>query len=175
MPVGDIGALDADEGEAHLLAELDGVICVLDGLEAGDFAAGGGRLVHVAPVDAAGDYFVVGLQEDGAVGEVVEEGVDGRLHVERVEPEGEDAGFTFALGVKVFDLSFFLLGDGVETRVGVEKVGDEGEVEFGVAGDERGGREEFAARELVGVLKDLFGPLVEVASLEGRAGAEVRG
>ena len=42
----------------------------------------------------------------------------------------------------------------------VEEVGYEGEVEFGVAGDEGGWGEEFAAVELVGVDEDLFGALV---------------
>lgn len=58
--------------------------------------------------------------------------------------------------------------------MGVEEVGDEGEVKFRVAGDERGGGEEFAAGELVGVLEDLFGALEQVVGLEGGAGAEVR-
>ncbi|KAL8962759.1 MAG: hypothetical protein Q9193_000878, partial [Seirophora villosa] len=163
-------------GEAHLLAEFDGVVGVLDRFEARDFAAARGwGFVHVAPVDAASYNFVVRLQEDGAVSEVVEERVDCGLDVERVEPECEDARFAFSLGVEIFDLGFFLLGDGVEAWVGVEEVGYKGEVEFGVAGHEGGRREEFAAREFIGVLKDLFGALVEVAGLEGRAGALVRG
>lgn len=120
----------------------------------------------MTPVDSAGDDFIVGLQEDGAVAEVVEEGVDGWLDVERVEPEGEDAGFAFAFSVEVFDLLFFFFGDGIETGVGVEEVGDEGEVEFGVTGYEGGGREEFAAFEFVGVLENLFSALKEIAGLE---------
>ena len=88
----------------HLLAELDGVVGVLDGLEAHELAAAGGGLVDVAEVDAARHDFVVRLQEDGAVAEVVEEGVHGGLDVEGVEPEGEDAGLALAFGVEVFDL-----------------------------------------------------------------------
>ena len=65
------------------------------------------------PVDAAGEDLVVGLQEDGAVAKVVKEGVHRRLHVEGVEPESEDAGFALTFGVEVFDLGFFLFGDGV--------------------------------------------------------------
>lgn len=175
MGVGDIRSLDPDEGEAHLFAELDGVVCVLDGLEAHKFRAGRGAFVDVAPIDRAGDNFVVGLEEDGAVGEIVEEGVDCRLDVEGVEPEGEDACFALAFCVEVFDLGFFFVGDGVEAGMSVEEVGDEGEVEFRVAGDEGLGGEEFAAGELVGVLEDLFGALEEVAVLERGAGAEVRG
>ena len=173
LAVSDVCALDADEGEAHLLAEFDGVVRVLDGLEAHKFAAGSGRFVDVAPVDAAWDDFVVGLEEDGAVAEVVEEGVDGRLDVEGVEPEGEDAGFALAFGVEVFHLELFFFGDRVEARVGVEKVGDEGEVEFRVAGYKGGGGKKFAAVESVGVLEDFFGSLEEVAGLEGRAAADV--
>lgn len=175
LAIGDIGALDADEGEAHLFAKLDGVICIFDGLEAGDFGTGGRGFVHVAPVDGAGDDFIVGLEKDGAVREVVEERVDSRLDVEGIEPKGEDAGFAFAFGVKVFDLGFLLVGDGVEAWVGVEEVGDKGEVEFGVAGNEGGRGEKLATGELVGVLKDFFGALVEIAGLERGAGAEVRG
>jgi hypothetical protein len=58
----------------------------------------------------------------------------------------------------------------------VEQVGDECEVEFGVAGDERLRGEEFAARwvEAVGVLEDLLGALVEVGRLKRRSRADVR-
>ncbi len=59
----------------------------------------------------------------------------------------------------------------------IEEVRDESEVELGVAGDEGGRGEEFAAGgvEAVGVLQDLLGALVEVRCLEGRAGAGVGG
>ncbi len=58
--------------------------------------------------------------------------------------------------------------------MGVEKVGDEGEVEFWVAGDEGGGGEEFAAGELVGVVEDLFGAGEKVSGLEGGTAAGFR-
>lgn len=87
------------------------------------------------PVDAAGDDFVVGLEEDIAVAEVVEQRVNGRFDVEGVEPKGKDTGLAFAFGVEVLDFEFFFFGDGVEAGVCVEEVGDEGEVEFRVAGD----------------------------------------
>ena len=129
----------------------------------------------MSPVDAAGEDLVVGLQEDGAVAEVVEEGVHGRLHVEGVEPESEDTGFALAFGIEVFHLGFFFFGDGVEARVSVEEVGYEGEVEFGVTGDEGGWGEKFAAVELVGVNEDLLGALVQVSGLERSTVAEGRG
>ena len=86
LAVCDVCALDADEGEVHLFAELDCIVRVFNGFEAHEFAARGWGFVDVAPIDAAGDDFVVGLEEDAAVAEVVEEGVDGRLDVEGVEP-----------------------------------------------------------------------------------------
>ena len=125
----------------------------------------------MAPVDASLDDLVVGLEEDGPVAEVVEEGVDGGLNVEAVEPEGEDAGFTLAFGVEVFDLGFFFFGDGIEAGVRIEEVGDKGEVKFRVAGYEGGRGEEFAAGELVGVGEDLFRALEEIGGLERGAGA----
>ena len=92
----------------------------------------------MAPVDAARDDFVVGLQEDGAVAEVVKEGVHGWLDVEGVEPEGEDSGFPLAFGVEVFYFEFFFFGDGVEAGVSVEEVGNEGKIQLWIAGDKRG-------------------------------------
>ena len=92
----------------------------------------------MAPVDTAGYDFIVGLEEYGAVLEIVEQGVHGWLDIQGVEPKGEDAGFAFAFGVEVFDLLFFFFRDGVEAWVIVEEIGDEGEVEFGVASDEGG-------------------------------------
>lgn len=57
----------------------------------------------------------------------------------------------------------------------VEEVGDEGEVEFGVAGDEGGRGQEFAAGwvEPVGVLEDLFGALQKVRGLKWVARADI--
>ncbi len=103
----------------HLFAELDGVVCVFDGFETHQFAAFAG-FVDVLPVDAAGDHFVVSLEENAAVAEVVEEGVHCWADIEGVEPEGEDAGFALAFGVEVFDFEFFFFRDGVEAWVGVE-------------------------------------------------------
>ena len=192
LSVGYVGALDSDEAEAVLLADFDGVVGILDCFEAaharfdrqvlfirvlGCRGDGVGRwLVDVPPVDAAGDHFVVGLEQDRAVFQVVEEGHHGGLDVKAVEPEGEDAGFALAFGVEVFDFLLFFLRDGVEARVVVEEIGDEGEVEFGIAGDERCWSQEFAAWwvEAVGVLEDLLGALVEVGGLQGAAGADVR-
>ena len=99
----------------------------------------------MAEIDASRHDFVVSLQQDGPVTKVVEERVDRWLYVEGVEPEREDAGFALSFGVKVLDLQFFFFGDGVQTGVGVEKVGNEGEVEFWVASDEGSRGEEFAA------------------------------
>ena len=82
----------------------------------------------MSPVHAAGDDLVVGLEEDEPVAEVVEEGHHGRLDVEGVQPQGEDAGLALALGVEVIDVGLFFLRDGVQAGVGVEEVGDEGEV-----------------------------------------------
>ena len=191
LAVRDVGALDPDEGEAVLFPDLHGVVgvfhrfetrhtrfdrqvrfiwvltCGRDGVRWG--------FVDVAPVHAAGDYFIVGLQQDGAVFEVVEEGDDGRLDIERVEPEGEDAGLALAFRVEVFDFLLFFLRDRIQARVIVEEVGDEGEVEFRVAGYEGGWGEEFAAGwvEAVGVLQDLFGSLVEIGRLQWASRADV--
>ena len=142
-----------------MFPKLNSVISVLNGFEAHELCAGCGGFVDVFPVDAAGDDFVVSLEEDAAVAEVVEERVDGRFDVEGVEPKGEDAGFALAFGIEIFDFEFFFFRDGVEAGVSVEKVGDEGEVEFWVAGDQGCGGEEFAAVEPVCVLEYLFGSL----------------
>jgi hypothetical protein len=56
--------------------------------------------------------------------------------------------------------------------VRVEEIGDEGKVQFRVAGDEGGGSQEFAAFEFVGVVEDLFGALEQVPGLEWCARAE---
>jgi hypothetical protein len=119
LAVRDIGALNANERKMHLFAKLDGIVCVFDGFETHQFAAFPG-FVDVLPIDAAGYDFVVGLEENAAVAEVVEEGIHCRAHVEGVEPEGEDAGFALAFGVEVFDFEFFFFRDGVQTGVGVE-------------------------------------------------------
>ena len=53
----------------------------------------------------------------------------------------EDVDFTFVFGVKIFDCTivfgFLFVEPRGETGPGVEEVGDEGEVEMWVSGDER--------------------------------------
>jgi hypothetical protein len=149
------------------LGEVDGVVVVLDSLEARQLLAVLG-LVDAALDDATGDDLLKALQQDGAVLEVLEEVVHSGLDVERVEPKGEDARLTLALGVKVLDLGRRLgLLEGREAGPEVEEVGDEREVELRVTRNERVGRQEAAAAELVGVLQNLFGALVRVGSVQG--------
>ena len=80
----------------------------------------------MAPIYAAGNHFVVGLKENISIAEIVEEGVNGRLNVQRVEPESENTSFTLAFRIKVFDLEFLFFGNRVEARVSVEKISNEG-------------------------------------------------
>ena len=58
--------------------------------------------------------------------------------------------------------------------MGIEEIGYEGEVEFGITGDQGRGGEKFAAFELVCVIEDLLRSLKEVARLEGRAATKIR-
>ena len=106
----------------------------------------------MAPVYAAGEYFVVGLKENIAVAEIVEEGVNSGLDVQRVEPKGENTSFTLAFCIEVFDLEFLLFGNRVEAGVSVEKIGNEGEVEFGVSGYKGRWGKELAAVQVVSIL-----------------------
>jgi hypothetical protein len=73
-------------------------------------------------------------------------------------------------GAIVFGFLFIERG---EAGPGVEEVGDKGEVEVGVAGDEGGGGEVFATADGGGVWEDLFGACADVSSLERGAGAFV--
>ena len=122
------------------------------------------------PVHAAGDNFIESLKQDTSVFEVFEEGLHGGIYVEGVEPECEDTGFALAFCVKVFYFGFFGFVEGREAGVVVEEVCHEGEIQFGISGDEGGGSEVFSAVEFVGVLEDLFGSLEEVSCLEWGAG-----
>ncbi len=127
----------------------------------------------MAPVYAAWNHFVVGLEENVAIVEIVEEGVNSRLDVQRVEPKGENTSLTLAFRIEVFDLEFLFFGNRVEAGVSVEKISNKGEVEFGVSGYEGRWRKELAAVQSVGVLEDLFGTLEKVSGLEGAAAAEI--
>ena len=111
------------------------------------------------PVDAAGDDLVVGLKQDGAVLEVLEEGLHDGFDVQRVEPESEDARFALALGVKIFNLGLLFLGDGVQAGVCVEQVGHESEVELWVTRNKRCRGQELAAVKGIGVLEYHLGAL----------------
>ena len=165
---------------AILLAELDRVVRVLDLLEACQLGLvgrdtnillllslsaglrlhrGALRLVDAAPHNAPGQDLVVRLQNDEPVLEVLEQVEHAGLDAERVEPERENAGLAFALRIEVLDDTVvlrLLLVEGLETRVRVEEVGDEGKVKTWVTRYERCWREVFPATDVRGVLKDLM-------------------
>ena len=127
----------------------------------------------MAPIYAAGNHFVVGLEEDASIAEIVEKGVNGWLDVQRVKPKGENTSFTLAFRIEIFDLKFLFFGNRVEARVSVEKISNEGEVEFGISSYKRRRRKKFAAVESVSILEDLFGTLEKISGLEGAAAAEI--
>ena len=56
----------------------------------------------------------------------------------------------------------------------IKEICDESEVEFWISGYKRGRRKKFTTVQPVGILKDFFGPLKEVAGLERGAAADVR-
>ena len=87
--------------------------------------------------------------------EVLEQVVHARIDIERVEPERKHPRLAFALGVKLFNHRSLVLFERFEARPRVEQVGDECEVELGVAGDEGRGGQVLAATDRVGVLEDL--------------------
>lgn len=136
LTISNIGTLDTNKREAVLLADFDGVVCVFHGLEAHELVSVGGTLVAVAPLYRARNDLVVCLKKNGTVAEVIEEGNNGRLDVQTVEPESKDASLALTLSVKVFNISLLFFSDRVETGVGVEQVGDESKVELGVSSDE---------------------------------------
>lgn len=175
LTVGDVGSLDAHEGESHLLAQFDGVVRVLDGLEAHQFPTGRRRLVDVTPVHASGDDFLIRLQEDGAISEIIEEGIDGRPNVEGIEPQGEDTRFTLSLGIKIFDFELFFFGNGIQAWVRVEQIRDKGQVELRIAGHEGRRSQKFATPKLVGMLKHLLGLLDEIPCLQRCLTADIGG
>ena len=129
----------------------------------------------MAPINTAGDDFVVSLEKYAAIPKIIEEGVNSWLDVEGIEPKRKDTRFAFTFCVKIFHFKLFLFGDWIEAWVGIEKIGDEGKVKLRVSSYERRWGEEFATVESVGVLKNLLGTLKEVAGLEGAAAADVWG
>lgn len=162
-PIDDIGSLNPHQMHPVLFPKLHRVIRVLDLLEPGQrtlirrdpnvllFLAvqRRPRCLHIplgfrdaSPDDRAGEDLVKCLENDQSVFEVLEKVKHAWFDAERVQPEGKDARFTFALGVEIFDRPIvfgFLFVEGCETGPCVEEVGDEREVEAGVSGDEGGG------------------------------------
>ena len=64
--VDNVGALDTDHVHPVGFGEIDGIICIFDGFETGEFLALFG-LGDPSPDDAAGDDFVESLEQDRAV------------------------------------------------------------------------------------------------------------
>lgn len=89
--------------------------------------------------------------------EILEEIINPRINIQRIQPKRENPRFPFSLCIKVFNHGTFILFEGFKTRPSVEQVGDKGEVEFGVSGDEGRWGEVLATTDRVGVGKDLDG------------------
>ena len=161
-PIDDVGTLNPHQMHPVLFPELDRIIRVLDLLEPRERALirrdpnvlllfpavqrlprrpSGAPLGFgdASPDDRAGEDLVERLEDYQAIFEVLEQVEHAWLDAERVEPEHKDAGFAFAFGVEIFDCAIlfgFLFVERGETGPGVEEVGDKGEVETGVSGNE---------------------------------------
>lgn len=124
--------------------------------------------VDLAPVDAARVDLVHDAQEDEAISEVLEEVVDERIDAQRVDPQREGARLAGALRGEepLLELAALLFGQRLETRVRVEEVGHESEVQLRVAGHDITRLQELSAVELGRVLQNHLGALVQVWLLE---------
>jgi len=149
----DISATNADKGEFEgvLLAEIYSVVAVLNLLELVQRLLG----VDLGPINGSWVNLVHDLQDDQTVTQVSEQVVHEGIDAERVHPQGKGTRLAGSLGSKepFLELGLFGFGEGLEAGVGVEQVGDEGQVELGVAGNNVAGLEELAAAELVSVLE----------------------
>ena len=57
----------------------------------------------MTPIDASGNDFVIGLEENTTISEIIKEGINGWLNIQRVQPQGENTGFSLAFGIEIFD------------------------------------------------------------------------
>lgn len=103
--------------------------------------------------------------------EVLKEIVNPRLDIERVQPKRKYSRLPLSLSIKLLHNRNFNLLERLKSRVGVEQMSNESQVELWVAGDERRGREVLSAVDRVCVLEDLLGSLEQVGRLEGRTRA----
>jgi len=183
--IDDVGSLDSDHPHSVRRGKVDSVVGVLDGLESGELLSLLG-LGDSSPDDGSRNDLVEGLEKYRSVlrkqsrsrrgfseglearGEgkekfgtdlqILEQVVDSRLDVQRVQPQGKDPSLPLSLRIEVLDLRRSLgFLERLQTRPGVEEMSDEGEVELGVSSDERGGSEVFSASDFVSVLEDLEG------------------
>jgi len=74
----------------------------------------------MTPIYTARDDFVVGLEEDRTIFQVVEETRYSGLDIQGVEPKCEYTRLTLAFRIEIFDLCFLFFGYGIETWVVVE-------------------------------------------------------
>lgn len=141
------------------LGKVHGVVGVLHHLEPREFLTLFG-LGNPTPDDGAGDDLVKALQEDGSilrqhssddqvgrtVGhaakhtylEILEQVVYSWVDIQAVQPQCEDTCFPLSLRIKVFNLRWCLgLVQRVKTRMGVEEMGDKGQVQLWIARYER--------------------------------------
>jgi len=108
----------------------------------------------VARVDGVRNDLLISLKQHGTIAEIIEERNNGRLDIQTVEPQGKDSGFTLPLCIEVLDFKFLLLGNRVKSRVVVEEISHESQVELWVSCNKRLGCQEFAATKLVSFLKN---------------------
>ena len=169
VSVANIGSSNTDKRELEFLSNGDGIVCVFELLKLCE----GLLLVDLLPVDGSGGNLVKDAEEDKTVLEIVKEVCDKGLNSERVDPEGKGTGLARTLRGKepLLKRGEFLVGEGLETGVLVEEIGNKGEVELGVSLDDVTCGDELAAVELGGILEDGLGTLCGVVDLEGCARA----
>jgi hypothetical protein len=122
IAVHNVHATNADQRELELLAQFHSVVAVLHHLESIQRQI----LIHLVPLHDAGLDLVHHAQQHQTIAQVLEQVVHEGLHAQRVHPQRECACFTGALAGKepLLELRLLLFGEGLETGVGVEQIGD---------------------------------------------------
>jgi len=152
---------NTDEREAELLAQLNGVVAVLDLLHVSTHRPRG--LVNSLPVNNTRLNLIEELEKNQAILKIVVEMVD-----EWVDTEGVHEVSVSLLLTGLLNNNNLL--DGLESRIHVEQVGNEGQVELGVTIADILGTDELLSSHLVCVGEHELGALHGILLIKRSSG-----
>ena len=118
-------------------------------------------LVHTTGYD-----FIKCLKKDTPILEIFKEALNRGIDIQAIKPQSKNTSLPFTFCVKVFDFRFLSFIKRIKTRMIIEQICDECEIQFRISRDKGTRRKVLSTIQFVRILENLLGSLKEISCLQ---------